>query len=467
MAPPDPSSPDGRAGANAQNKLLTLLLYGLPPLTVLVVGFALLVAGAPRPFLFARVLGGPTDGSGPWSGRIQLMSRDGDVDEPAANAPLRVEWSAGGHTTVRSAVTDAEGWAEVLLERPLGAKKLDLSVYGGELGVLAVRGAPELSAARWRHAARRRSGVLETSPDNAQELRVAVRVVDGVLAVPFEGPLEIEVREGAEPVIGAVLEWTPQGLDMLSASPLVTDARGQARVVVRPREHVVSLGLTATAPVSAPGAAERAAHGRWYSHLPLVAGALHARVQDAELVIESPTVRESAWYAFVSQTERLRGGRVQMRPTGRGGSIGSVPLAESGVTAPPAADRWLVVSGDPDGRSPSTVGWPWGNQATTFDALDALLLDGSRFGQEREDARRSRVRWVVGIYCAVAALLTLVLFVRRVRGADRELTRQLAGAGAAAAVPSHRSLTWGLVVAVLCVLLGFLVVALVSLARAH
>jgi hypothetical protein len=147
--------------------------------------------------------------------------------------------------------------------------------------------------------------------------------------------------------------------------------------------------------------------------------------------------------------------------------VGAVPLAVAGVPTPPEPDRWLVLSGDPDGRSPSTVGWPWGNQATTFDAIDAMLLDGSRFGAEREEARKSRVRWVVGGYCAVAALLTSVLFVRRVRSSDRELALRLAGAGAAQSVPSKRSLTWGLVVAVLCVLLGFLVVALVSLARAH
>ncbi len=445
-----------------------MLLYTLPPLTVLVVGIALLVLAAPRPFLYARVFGGPTEGSGEWSGRAQLLVREGEVDAPAARAPLRVEWTSGGHTTSFATVTDEEGWAELRLERPAGAKMLDLSVYGGDLGALAVRGAPELSAARWRRAARRRSGVLETSPQGSDDdLRVAVRVMQGVLATPFEGVLDVEVLSGIEPLPGATLEWTPQGLDVLSATSRVTDARGRARIVVRPREHVVSLGLTAHGTVTTEAGLKRPAQVRWFSHLPLVAGALHPRVEGDELVIESATARESAWYAFVSRDERLRGGRVALRATDRGSSVGTVPLAEAGVAALPARTLWLVLTGDPDGRSPSTVGWPWGDQAETFDAIDALLLDGSRFGEQREAARRSRVRWALGGYCGVAALLTLVLLVLRVKGSDRELSLRLAAAGAAQSVPSRRSLAWGLVVAVLCVLLGFLVVALVSMARAH
>lgn len=486
MAPPEPSSREGRerAGSSVPYAPLNFLLYAVPPLSVLVVGVVLLTAGAPQPFLFARLLGGPTDlrvppearrghrpgpfHFGSWSGRVQLLSREGDVDTPVAHAPLRVEWSAFGHVTSFRTMTDSEGWAEVRLDRPQPAEKLELSIYGGELGELAVRGAPELDTARWRQAARRRGGVLKASPGSAQEqLRIAVRVVDGVLAVPFECELEVDVRDGAQALAGAALEWVPQGLDVLSAPGLVTDEHGRARIRVRPREHAVFLDLTARKAVTTSGGAEQTAQGHWFSQLPVVAGALHAHIEKSELVIESPTVRDSAWYALVSQDRRLYGGRVEMHATGNGGSIGVVPQGEAGVPDRPSRDHWLVLSGDPDGRSPSTVGWPWGNQDTTFDAMDAVLLDGSRFGQQREDARRRRVRGVAGGYSALAALLTLILLVRRVRKADRELAWRLAGVGAAESVPSRGSLAWGLVVAGLCVLLGFLVVAVVSLARAR
>ncbi len=439
----------------------SFLLYALPPFTVLVVGFALLVAGPARPLLFARVLGGPTLGVGDaWSGRVQLVWRDADVDTPAAFTPLRVVWSSEGSSTQFRTTTDADGWAEVQLERPHGARSMEIAVYGGERGVLAARGAPVLAVERWRKAARRRSGRVDGSLEGGDgATRLEVRIPSGVLAVPFEELVLVQASRHGQPLRGARVEWTVQGLDVQNASPVFTDVDGMARLAVRPREHVVSLELRVRP-------AEEAESGRWFSYLPVVAGALRPRVDGADLVIESPIVRDTAWYAFVSEQGRGRGGSIALRPNGRGGAEGRVPLTESGVMAPPVVGRWLVVSGDADGRSPSTVGWPWADQGVTFDAWDAELLDGARFGERREEARRRRVRWTVGCYSVVAALLTAVLFVRRIRAAEHELERRLVDAGAPDAVSARGRLTGGLVVGTLCVLLGFLVVLLVSLARA-
>ncbi len=436
------------------NRLSNVLLTVVPPVSVVLAGVALFVAGAPRPFQFARVLGGPTDGLGPWTGRVQLLERNGDVDEPAPHEKLRVEWIHAGRSTTLVTETDDEGWAEVRLERPHGAKKLELSVFGA-LDTLVVRGAPELSSERWRRAARRRSGVLE--PRIQGDTKLSVRVMDGVLAVPFAGKLSVDASRAGEPLAGLALEASAEGLDVVSPQSIVTDARGHAELVVRPREHVVALGLAAST--------EREAL-RWYAHLPVVAGALHGEVQDGRLVIRAPVAKDAAWFALVSERERIAGGRVGLTASAFGMASGSVDLRALGLPTPPRDDLWLVLSSDPDGRSPSTVGYPWGNQASTFDAVEALLLDGSRFGEEREAARRRRVRWVVGGYSLAAFALTLFLFVTRVKRADTQLFEQLAGGEASTAVPSSRSLTWGLVVAGLCLLLGFLVVVLVSLLRA-
>lgn len=440
-----------------KRRLSSFLLMGVPPISVIVVGVVLFVAGSPRPFPFARVFGGPTDGAGPWTGRVQLLTRSGDVDEPLAHAPLRVEWSDRGSSTSFVSRTDDEGWAEVRLERPRAQSRLDLSVYGGELQTLVARGAPELPAERWRRAARRRSGVLQSRSEGA--LSLAVRVSGGVLSVPFASTIEIEARDGHGPLRGAVITTTTEGLDVASRVSLVTDERGRAELVVRPREHVVSLALELRAE-------HERAEVRWFGHLPVVAGALHVGVQEGALVIESPVARESAWYALVSQSERLAGGRVALAPDGRGGALGRVSLSEARIPAPPRDDLWLVVSGDADGRSPSTLGWPWGKQGSTFDAVDALLLDGSRFGAERELSRRRRLRAVVGAYALAACALTLFLLVSRVRRENSDLVEQLNEVGAGEAAPTPRSLAFGLVVAGFCVLLGFLVVLLVSLLRA-
>ena len=142
-------------------------------------------------------------------------------------------------------------------------------------------------------------------------------------------------------------------------------------------------------------------------------------------------------------------------------------MAELGLTGVPVPEEW-------GGAGLDTLAYAITmEEIARADASLALTLAAHTslgtwpiyaFGDEWQ-----RKRWVPQLASGkelAAFALTLFLFVTRVKRADAQLIEQLAGGEAETAVPSSRSLTWGLVVAGLCLLLGFLVVLLVSLLRA-
>src|SRR3954471_6985523 len=68
----------------------------LPVLTVLVVSYALLVAGVPRKLRGARVYGGPSEGASTLSLRVESVEREGERESGFWNGPLRVHARASG-----------------------------------------------------------------------------------------------------------------------------------------------------------------------------------------------------------------------------------------------------------------------------------------------------------------------------------------------------------------------------------
>lgn len=244
----------------------------------------------------------------------------------------------------------------------------------------------------------------------------------------------------------------------LSPAEVVTNAAGRAALRIAPDEHAVSVTFElagAAGPVKASFA------------LPVVPGALRARKDGAELVIEAPVPRDVAYFAVVTETERLFGGRVLLAPDPNGGSAARVPLPALG-----AGRHFAVVSSERDLRSSAAVGWPLepsadGEPAQTFDAVEALLLDGRPRALLREARRRARVRWVIGAFSAAALAVELLLLVAFTRRSDRVLDEHLESAGIdsdeAKRLAPKRSPA--VVIALLAVALGFLVVALLGVLR--
>jgi hypothetical protein len=432
-------------------------LYALPVVTLVVVALALVTAGSTRPYRVARVWGGPTEGA-----RLGLRVETFDIREdlgggfqevPVSGGKAVVEVESATFRGVRPIELDVEGGGEASFELPPGHGRVSLLVeQAGQ--PLAQGELPRLTQATWAQAARRRGGWVEGS---AGPFVVRAAPARGVLAVPFEEELWIAAERAGRPASGVRVRATSNGAT-LEPNEATLDARGRAVLRIVPREHTLGVTLRLD---------DATATGDVTFDLPVVPGALRASVEQGELRVEAPVPRDIAYFALVTPNERLFGGRLLLRPDGRGGSSARFALPAL-VPSPTHA----VVSSERDLRSPAAVGWPLvpsagADPATTFDAVDALLLDGRPRAALRERARRSRVRWTTGAFCALALLVEVILLARLTRTSDRRLDRHLEREGIeapdAARLAPRRSPT--LLLALALVALGFFVMAIVAILR--
>jgi hypothetical protein len=446
------------------SNVASLALWALPFITVLVVAFAVFVVGAPRPYLGARVFGGPTVGVKRLALRVAAVERFAETEQPARAGELLVEASThGGRASYRGAVDD-EGAAQVVLELRVPAQagiRLVVRWLADGRDRLLADGTFALSATDWARTARRRGGWLRGQQSGALAVRVAP--ARGAFAVPFSDPLLIEVRSAAGPTPRARLSFSPEGLQIGDAREreLRTDALGFARLRLAPLDHAVALDIEAH---STEGAT-----GTLYTMLPVVPGALHATLDGGGLRIASAVVRDRAYFSLVTQSARLGGGTAHLVPDARGGAAAIVDVHR--LLEGTDGDVWAVVSSEPDLRTRSAVGWPVrvGEQpARTFDVPDSLLLDGMRRGFDEDMARRQRARLLAGVFTLFALLLIVTLMRYRVRAAEHQLSEHLREAGASpeeveGTQPPRTGVA--LLVAALCLALGFVVILLVALLR--
>jgi hypothetical protein len=429
-------------------------LLALPVLTVAVVALAILTAAAPRPYRVARVWGGPTDGE-TMAMRLEmtdLVESRGEVAErPVAAEPALVRLWTGNFEASRRAVLDAEGDAEVTLSIPASPSPLTVAV--GQDGKELALGRVRLERARWAKAARRRGGWVTGT---AGDYSVRIAPERGALAVPFEEGLWVEVERKGTRIAGATVALAATGA-RVSPEKSVTDVRGRARFSIAPEEHTLGVRVTIT---------EGELHAEVAFGLPVVPGALRARLLGADLVIEAPVPRDVAYVALVNENGRLFGGRVALTPD-RSGASARVRMPELAVQPTHA-----VVASERDLRSAASVGWPLfvksdAEPGVTFDAVDALLLDGRPQGAARENARRARVRWATVGLCAIAVLLELALLLAYTRSRDRALDSHLEREGIvgdeAARLAPARSLWFSVALAMIA--LGFLLLAIAAVLK--
>lgn len=375
------------------------------------------------------MVGGPTRGSTSASWLVFVERLDAGQRSPSPGRPLRVSVRAGAQNASWTGTSDRSGLAEVRieLERPLDS---DASVrIETDDGALLAEGAVALSGENWRSAARRRGGWLpgQQLPGQAgSELWLRVAPAQGTFAVPFSSELSIEVTRGpalaaasggsfsgALPVSGARLELELSGAEPSTATAR-SDAQGRARVAIRPQEHAIVLRLAARA--SAAGAPELV--GQWYGALPVTPGALHAELDGTRLLVRSPIPRDVAFVSLVDSERRLAGYVLELTPDAEGGARASVELAPPLLERVQTEDVFAVASSEPDKRSASSVGWPLrpgAEPASSFDAPDQLLLDGSAGVLARESELRRKRRWTAALLLSVVGALTLAAFARELR----------------------------------------------------
>ncbi|HEY2405720.1 MAG TPA: hypothetical protein VGI10_06950 [Polyangiaceae bacterium] len=389
------------------------LLLAQPVLTALVVAFAILVAGVPRPFASARVYGGATDGERVLALRVEGSSSDGTSASPLDGRAITVSASSRGGAPAHAACTlDQAGVCDVRLELAVAAQgPLALTVDDGSRFGLA-RGAIELTRADWLANARHRGGWIAGRPENG--LRVKVAPARGVFAVPFADTLLIAVERGGQGVAGARLALSAEGGRLFAKAGLVADEKGRARAQFEASDHNPSVHVEARG--------DDGAHASLDTALPVVAGALFVARDFEGLRVASPIERGRAYFSVLAQDSRKVGGALALEPDGRGGSVARLVLP---ALPEPA---WLMLSSEVDEHSAAAVGWPLtvsDEPQSTYDLPVRVLLDGAPASFAREAARLSRVRWLTVCFALLSLLMSIVLVLLRVRAADREIEAHL------------------------------------------
>ncbi len=392
-----------------------IFLYVLPLLSVLVLGISIFVGTDGGIVRSATVMGGPTDTDAPFRGRLQVIEEKYGAVVPVGGRRVVLRARQAAHLTERSLKTDETGWAEFEIPLKRGAS-LELEVREVDGHILA-RGDVALEARRWLGAARRRGGPLPRHEKG--QLGARTSLSRGAAAVPFYGMGKIEVDASGEPLAGATIKVEVTGATLRGASDGKTDESGGFSFEVAPQQHVAVLH------VSVEHELEK---WKFDQTLPVIPGAYGLEQVGDGYVVLSPVPRDEVWFTFVTEGQRLAGGRVALSEDAQGIFSGKIPPA----LVPKTKDRFLVLASSADGRSPSTVGYPLDGQSHTLDVWDAYLLDGGPAERLRVEARRRKIRWTLGAYAALSGLLTLLLFVSNVRHADRELKERLEGAGATA-----------------------------------
>ena len=442
------------------------VLYAVPALTVLVVALSLLVVAAPRPVTGAQLYGGPSPDGKRLSLRVVVAERQGELTRPATGRPVRVELRRRGLAVASwEGMLDTEGSAAATLQspEPLGDSPVVLVAAPWADEPLALGTLDIPTRDRWQGTTRVRGGWIESPRRGDLKLRVAP--AEGTMAVPFETALLVEVLDLGHPAPNVELALSPESLSV-TERPRRTNELGRAVLRVRPLAHVAALEVVARSPTGR--------RGRWYSTLPVVGGAMPARLSPRGLlVVQSPIARERAYFAIVTRTGRFAGGTIALTPDGRGGAQGSTR-----VERPADPDAWIVVSSEMDLAAPSTVGWPIGDATEEFlsgrlrkaphsrAVSDALQLDGLAPLLRHEAQRQGRVRRLTALFVATATALVIMLLMLRVRDAQRHLHDHLARHGADARVaPSRTKTLMSTAIAALCVALGFLILALMAMLR--
>ena len=444
-----------------------LVLYGVPTLAVLVVAMSLLVVAAPRPVVGARLYGGTSPDGHRLSFRVVVTEQRGEHAGTLPGRAIRVEARAGGEQLVSwEGELDAEGTAAVTLKSTLPLpERTVLRVVAPWTSTPLAMGSVSTRSAQPRRAASTRGGWIAPPQEGKLDIRVAAS--RGVLAVPFDATLLVEVRQSQAPVVDAHLELDLESLE-LAATPGPTNEHGRTLIRLRPIAHVAALEIRARS--------REGQRGRWYSTLPIVGGALLAEVSPTgALRVTSPIPRDRAYYAVDTEQGRFTGGTVWLKSDDRGGARG-----QTQVELPQDREAWVVLSSEIDLKAPSTVGWPVASIERDFLAgklrqpprskvfTDELELDGLGPLLRHEAARQARVRRLTALFVGTAMTLVIMVLMLRVRESDLRLRNHLkqTAAGEDQGIAATRKSTiLSTAVAVLCVMLGFLILALLAMLR--
>lgn len=438
------------------------MLLAIPLGVVLLVGSAWFFARPPARWMAAKVYGHRQ--AEQLVLRAQVFAFDGGRVQ-TVEVPLRLSLRStapGAVTLVREAEASSDGVAafDVFQGRELSGR---LQLRLERRDAPEVLGEGELAAFDERRCddgpcrVQQRGGVIEGQATGDVEIRVGV--LHGVLAVPFEAPLELRVSQHGEPLprarigmraAGGVFSANDGQLQMLSSDP-----HGVVRSSLLPREHLVELTVMALpedssealTPALLDSLTPPAGVARWYGRLPVVPGASYATVDAGQLVVSSPVPRSRLYVDFFDDGRAVAASSVPLQPRAASwsGRLELPPMLRSLERA------HALVSSEPDMQAMALVGWPLGNSVqATFERRMELLVDGVALGQRRRAETSLEVRRGVVALVLLAALLEVLLF----WGFGRRLAALTPAHLAGAMLPQRRAWAWGVTALLLLGLTG-------------
>lgn len=278
-----------------------------------------------------------------------------------------------------------------------GLLEVNIPVSGSERGALELRlserGAPERVLAQGRLTpsgaakATRRGGWIEGQVEGPVDVRVGL--LSGVLAVPFESTLRVVLERNAEPLAQQPFTIELDGARRLEPeAPLRTDEAGRMDIPIVAQAHHVALVVRV----------EAAPETRYRGTLPVVPGAIHARVEAASLIVESPIPRQVAFVNVIDTEQIYLAKRVSLEPQA-GRYVGRLELPSG------SSGKWAMTSSEYDMQSMAAVGWPLSRRSVTatLERRMGLGLDGLQAARQRAEQRRGAWRWI-GLGAALLAL---------------------------------------------------------------
>jgi hypothetical protein len=242
-------------------------------------------------------------------------------------------------------------------------------------------------------------------------LSVGLSLLDGPLAVPFESAIRLSIRDSGGPRVGLELGVQVEGAEFVPTAHeaglrLATDSAGNADFQLRALEHSVRVRLTKAVPSA--GNEET-----WVFTLPVVPGAIVARLEGGLLRVRSPVPRSVAHLNIIDSERTLLAARVPLVPA----ATGSEGVLSLGDLVGPV---WAMTSSEHDMKSMAVVGWPIAapEGRAALVRPDRVVVDGvaQALTAQRHDQERIRTAASGFALFALLAELGLLLRLRAVHG---------------------------------------------------
>ena len=380
------------------------LLYVIPTIAVVIVGYAVVGPARSRGVDAARVLGAP-DADGHLRNLRVVAAHRADQRDAPLSGEVRV--AIGQRGAIGSLSTEGVAEVELPVETSLG-DKIEVTLDGKLLARGVLRDATTMDDER--HVAL----ATEAYGDHDGAFRVSARLLRGPLVPPFSDRVRIDVEDPKGQPVDATLDVRFEGGSAPQGTP-GTPPQHTVDILVSPIADQVEIDVTAKTPDGRIGTLT--------GKLPTTMGGFWlqpAGQSDGPLTVVAAAPRSRAYVSLFDDRGRLSGHVVALEERSDGFHAGSFQRSRDELRA-----RYALLSSDEreDGRAVTA----WSLDTIPVGAPPVRLLrlgkelDGFPDALAIESQRQRRVHHVLGAFVVALALLEVLLLGALAGRARRDL----------------------------------------------